>query len=389
MKRNIDLDALRETWRMTRRRSVEICAPLKAEDHVPQPITDVSPPKWHLAHSSWFFEQFVLVPFSADYRVYHPDYAYLFNSYYNHKGKRVSRADRGFMTRPTVDEILAYRAYVDEKMERFFEQEVDQKQLEVIEIGTQHEQQHQELLVYDIKYILGSQPTHPVYGAFFSREKPQPHTQWVPVNEGICEIGADGTTFCFDNELARHKVYLPGCQLRDALITNGEFLEFVESGAYENFDLWHADGWDFLRSENIQSPLYWTRREDQWHHYTLEGLQPLPLDRPVQHVSFYEAFAFAEWAGWHLPTEFEWEAASGQLDWGHNWEWTNSAYLPYPGFSKAPGALGEYNGKFMVNQMVLRGASAATTPGHSRPTYRNFFYPGARWIFSGIRVAKS
>lgn len=389
MSYHIDRLNLEQQFRETRSLSEEICRPLAIEDYVPQPITDVSPPKWHLAHTAWFFEQFVLVKSKKDYKVFHPDFAFLFNSYYNEMGERTLRPERGFMSRPTVDEVYAYRKYVSKAMIRFMESDPAQEILSIIEIGIHHEQQHQELLVYDLKYILGNQPVFPVYGDNYHPSAKKLPSHWITCDEGIYSIGADGKAFCYDNELQAHQVFLEPFKIRDTLVTNGEYLEFIEDDGYDRHLLWHAEGWDYIHQKSIKSPLYWHYINGQWHHYTLAGLKPLDPELPVQHLSFYEAYAFAEWAGCRIPTEFEWEAAADKFDWGKLWEWTQSAYLPYPRFSKAPGALGEYNGKFMLNQNVLRGASVATPPNHSRKTYRNFFHASSRWVFNGLRLVKN
>src|SRR5690606_29425761 len=313
--------------------------------------------------------------------------AYLFNSYYNHAGDRVLRPNRGLMSRPPVREVLDYRAYVTGKLAELLDGEPLSKEiLDRIILGINHEEQHQELLAYDLKYILGNQPTFPVYGAGF-QTKPEQQGQFLRFDEGIYEIGFVGDGFCYDNELSRHRVFLEKFEISDALVTNGEFLEFIQAEGYQNFDYWLDEGLQFIKKEGINAPLYWHQKEGEWWNYTLQGFEKVNPDLPVQHVNFYEAMAFAAWKGCRLPTEFEWEAASSKLDWGQLWEWTNSAYLPYPGFQKVPGALGEYNGKFMVSQHVLRGASVATPADHSRSTYRNFFHPSSRWILSGIRLA--
>lgn len=365
----------------------EICKPLNTEDYVPQPIENVSPPKWHLAHSTWFFEQFILVPNKTGYTVFDEDFGYLFNSYYNHFGERLLRPNRGLMTRPSVEKVYEYRSYVNKHIEQFFESCEDKELLDLLEIGLNHEQQHQELLIYDIKYILGFQPTFPVYGNQY-KTKVEKEDSWVELAEGVYEIGAE-SGFYFDNEKPRHKTYCHKIALRKNLVTNGEFFEFIKAGGYQNHELWLSEGWDFIHENEIDKPLYWHKKDDNWWNYTLDGLKPVNPDLPVQHVSFYEAMAFAEWKGCRLPTEAEWELLAAQLHWGQLWEWTNSAYLPYPGYKKQRGALGEYNGKFMVNQHVLRGGSVATSEGHSRNTYRNFFHADDRWIFSGFRLAKS
>ncbi|MFC0263727.1 ergothioneine biosynthesis protein EgtB [Fontibacter flavus] len=378
---------LRERFVEARSHSEKICEPLEIEDYVPQPMVDVSPPKWHLGHTTWFFEAFVLEPYSKGYQLYHDDFAYLFNSYYNNAGERVLRPNRGLMSRPPVREVMAYRAYVTEQMLDFLDKNPDQEVWDVIEIGINHEQQHQELLVYDIKYILGNQPTFPVYGEGFSLSQ-EVKKGFVKVEGGVYAIGASGDGFCYDNELGQHEVLIRPFEIAENLVTNGEFLEFIEARGYQDFNYWLSEGWDYINKENITAPLYWHKHKGEWYSYTLEGFEMLDLSLPVQHISFYEAYAYAEWKGMRLPTEFEWEVAGDKLNWGQLWEWTYSAYLPYPGFEKAPGALGEYNGKFMSNQNVLRGASVATPKGHSRKTYRNFFHSSCRWLFSGFRLVK-
>ena len=379
---------LKDHYQYTRQRFKEICQPLKIEDYSVQPDEFVSPPKWHLAHTTWFFEQFVLKDFKKDYKVFNEDFAFLFNSYYNNAGERVMRPNRGLMTRPTVDEVFAYRDYVDGQMLELFENSPSKEAEDIIKLGLQHEQQHQELFFYDIKYILGNQPTFPTYETTTELEPINSEAKFIAINEGIYEIGHDGNGFSFDCELGRHKVYLNAFEISDQLVTNRNYVDFINAGGYQDFNLWHAEGWDFIQNEKLEAPLYWHKFKGAWHHYTYGGFEEVNLSLPVQHISFYEAFAFAEWKGMRLPTEFEWEAASGHLDYGQLWEWTNSAFLPYPNFKRPEGALGEYNGKFMVNQMVLRGASIATSQGHSRPTYRNFFHPHMRWMFSGIRLVK-
>ncbi|AKP51338.1 ergothioneine biosynthesis protein EgtB [Cyclobacterium amurskyense] len=377
-------------FKTCRMQTEKICAPLQVEDYVPQPIAEVSPPKWHLAHSTWFFEQFLLIPFSGSYAVYDEDFAFLFNSYYNNAGDRVLRPNRGLMSRPPVSEVMAYRKYVTDAVLALLENgDASKEILEILELGINHEQQHQELLVYDIKYILGNQPTFPKYGDDFTTKAETKEAGWVEVTEGIKQIGFSGDEFSYDNELGRHRVFLEPYSISKILVTNQEYMEFIASGGYKDFNLWHSDGWDYISKNEIKAPLYWHKVKGEWQNYTFNGLQAINPDLPVQHVSFYEAFAFAEWKGMRLPTEFEWEVAADQFSWGQLWEWTASAYLPYPGFKKAPGALGEYNGKFMVNQQVLRGASVATAKDHSRKTYRNFFAPPSQWIFSGIRLAQS
>jgi ergothioneine biosynthesis protein EgtB len=378
--------SLHQRFTAMRLHSEALCQPLLTEDYVVQPTDFVSPPKWHLAHTNWFWEQFVLTAFMPGYRVYDDNFSYLFNSYYNNAGKRVLRPMRGLMTRPSVAEVYQYRAYVNEQMNTLFQQELPAHVLAIIETGINHEEQHQELFIYDIKYILGHQPTFPVYGSGFETRPVAEPQVFHQIPEGIYAIGHEGDGFCFDNELGVHKVYLHDFAIAANPVTNAEYLAFMEDGGYENFNLWHDEGWHWINNHQIKSPMYWHQIDGTWHCYDLDGFKPVSPDRPVQHISFYEAFAFAEWTGMRLPTEFEWEAAADQFSWGQLWEWTNSAYLPYPGFSKAPGALGEYNGKFMVNQTVLRGGSVATPPNHSRHTYRNFFSTNMRWQYNGVRL---
>ncbi len=371
-----------------RNRSEQICKPLQTEDYVVQPVVDVSPPKWHLGHTTWFFETFILKPFVMGYREFNPDYNYVFNSYYETVGARVMRTDRGNLSRPGVEDIYRYRDYADKAIAHFLDQELNDEQKQIMMLGLNHEQQHQELLYTDIKYILGHNPLFPAYS---NQELSKPdllQNQFIQIPEGIYEIGYDGDQFCFDNELNRHKVYLNAYSISNTLVSNGEYLDFLNSGAYRNFRFWHAEAWDWINANQIQSPLYWHLIDGEWFYYTLAGLKILDKNEILCHVSFYEAAAFASWKGMRLPTEFEWEIASDQLNWGKRWEWTESAYLPYPGFKKAEGAIGEYNGKFMINQMVLRGASEVTSPNHSRNTYRNFFQPNVRWQYTGIRLAK-
>lgn len=381
---------LAEKYLSIRKYSEQICKPLQTEDYVVQPIADVSPPKWHLGHTTWFFETFILKEFAPGYQVYNEDYNFVFNSYYETIGNRVIRTDRGNLSRPGVNEVYQYRKYVDEAMLRFLAQEVDSIVYELLILGFNHEQQHQELLLTDIKFILGNNPLFPAYHPEKTerREASSENDGFINISEGIYEIGYQGPDFCFDNELNRHKVYLNEFSISQALVSNQEFMEFIEDGGYQNFNYWHAEGWDWVNSNNIVSPMYWHKIDSKWFNYTLQGLKEIDLSSTLTHVSYYEAYAYSCWKGMRLPTEFEWEVAAQQFKWGERWEWTESAYLPYPGFSKAPGAIGEYNGKFMVNQKVLRGASVATPEGHSRITYRNFFHPHLRWQYTGIRLAK-
>jgi ergothioneine biosynthesis protein EgtB len=385
---------LKERYQLLRQRSEAICAGLKPEDYVVQPVVDVSPPKWHLGHTTWFFETFLLQAMVSDYAVFDPDYNYVFNSYYETIGARVIRTDRGNLSRPSVSEVMQYRAYVDAAMSEFLsdEKKITDEVRDIILLGFNHEEQHQELLITDIKFILGNNPLQPAYSDNYIKPtvKDIHNSSWVNIEEGVYEIGAevDGT-FRFDNEFNRHKVFLHAYSIMSELVTNEEFVEFIKDGGYNDFRHWHSDGWEWVKINHINAPMYWQEIEGVWYHYTPEGLSLVELRKPVCHISYYEAWAFASWKGMRLPTEAEWETASPKLNWGTRWEWTESAYLPYPGFKKAAGAIGEYNGKFMINQMVLRGASEATTPGHGRATYRNFFQPGLRWQFTGLRLARS
>ncbi|GAA5042092.1 ergothioneine biosynthesis protein EgtB [Marivirga lumbricoides] len=383
------MDSYLSRYNKVRKHTEDICSPLKTEDYVAQPIADVSPPKWHLAHTTWFFETFLLKEHLSNYKVFNNQFPYLFNSYYVSAGERMLRPDRGNMTRPTVEEIYQYREFVDSYMRQLLSEETSADLASVVEIGLQHEQQHQELLLYDIKYILGHNPLFPVYDQNFEEYEPDKseHT-FVKVEKGNYKIGHKGEGFSFDNEFARHEVHLEGALISSKLVTNGEYAEFIESGAYDDHQFWHSDARAWIDETGISAPLYWHKKEGAWYYYTLSGLKKIDEAAPVMHISFYEAYAFAEWKGMRIPTEFEWEVASEQLRWGKRWEYTGSAYLPYPGYKKPPGAIGEYNGKFMVNQMVLRGASVATPENHSRNTYRNFFHPHLQWQFNGIRLAK-
>ena len=373
----------------TRQHTEVLCKPLEIEDYVVQPIIDVSPPKWHLGHTTWFFEEFILKDHKPGYQLFHEDFAFVFNSYYETIGKRVIRSDRGNLSRPGVAKVYDYRHYVTNELKEFLSQGIPSELEEALFIGIHHEKQHQELLMTDIKYILGNNPLLPKYNDSFVEHPSLSQKQdWIFMEEGVYEIGHTGTDFCYDNELGQHKVYLQDYQISNREVTNGEYIEFIETGGYKNFNHWHADGWEWVKQEKITQPMYWHKIEDKWYYYSLQGLQEIDLNAPVCHVSHYEAFAYAQWKGCRLPTEFEWEAAQSQFNWGNRWEWTESAYLPYPGYKKAPGAIGEYNGKFMVNQKVLRGSSIVSPPYHIRPTYRNFFQPNLRWQYTGIRLAK-
>lgn len=408
-----------ERFSQIRAQTEKICSPLEPEDTVVQPMVDVSPPKWHMAHTTWFFEQFVLGTYLKNYQVYHPNYAFLFNSYYNSVGNRVQRAERSTLTRPPLRDVYAYRRHVNEHMEELL-QKVSDEQLEellpVLELGLQHEQQHQELLITDIKYILSTNPLLPAYAKTVAAKPSEDpgKPEFLEVPGGIYRIGFQGEGFCFDNELGVHEMLLSDFNVMNRLVTNAEYLAFMQDGGYSDFRFWLDEGLAMVRSNNLKAPLYWLEQDGDWHHYTMHGLEKLDLHKPVSHISFYEAQAYAAWAGKRLLTEFEWEAAtqvyppttgnfqeSGLFEpragirskgmqqlYGDAWEWTYSAYHPYPGFTTAAGALGEYNGKFMINQMVLRGGSCATPERHIRTTYRNFFHPDKRWQFTGIRLAQ-
>ena len=407
----MESEELLDQYRRVRAHTEYLCEPLEVEDYIPQPIVDVSPAKWNIAHTTWFFEEMILKHHLPGYKVFDERFGFLFNSYYNSIGDRTLRDHRGDLSRPTVKQVFEFRHHVDEHMSKLLTGELNDAVRDLVTLGLNHEQQHQELLIADLKYTFAQNPLFPAYRDGYAPEDEgqpaagnagvSPASTSNPSNgearetpafpafpAGIYEIGYAGDGFCFDNELARHKVYLDDFEISDRLVTNREFLEFVDDGCYRDHKLWHSEGWDWVNREAISSPLYWHNIDGDWNQFTLGGLRPLALDAPVCHVSFYEAAAFAEWCGMRLPTEFEWEAANTSFDWGKRWEWTGSSYLPYPGFTKAAGAVGEYNGKFMVNQMVLRGVSVATPEGHSRPTYRNFFHPHLRWQFTGIRLCR-
>jgi ergothioneine biosynthesis protein EgtB len=385
------LDAFRTVRGETERR----VALLSAEDQVIQSMPDTSPTKWHRAHVTWFFEQFLLRPFAQNYRPYDERFGYLYNSYYVAAGPRAARPQRGLLTRPSAAEVAAYRAHVDAAVAALIESANDlEKIIPIIEIGLNHEQQHQELLITDILHAFSFNETHPAY---------DPDWRWPhsgtdknsaagAILAGIHMIGHHGDGFCFDNEQPAHQIVLRPVQLAPSLVSNGEWLEFMADGGYETPTLWLSDGWATVETQGWKAPGYWRKIDGAWLAMTLGGLRRVEPANPVCHVSYYEADAFARWAGKDLPTEAEWEVAtkSGVLGdaFGIVWQWTRSAYFAYPGYKAAPGALGEYNGKFMVNQIVLRGSSLATPAGHSRPSYRNFFYPSARWQFSGLRLAE-
>ncbi|MFB9057927.1 ergothioneine biosynthesis protein EgtB [Mariniflexile ostreae] len=372
----------------TRHYTEQLCKHLQPEDYTPQSACFASPPKWHIAHTTWFFEEMILKVYVPGYTVFDASFGYLFNSYYNSLGERIKRENRGLITRPNHKRIFEYRAHVDAKIVSLLNEEVSDKILKMIVLGINHEQQHQELLLTDLKYTFSHNPTYPKFWETTLVEQDNEAPGWIPIEAGIYAIGHDSKAFCYDNELSKHRVFLEPFEISEHLVSNASYMDFINDGGYENPAYWLDQGWQWIQQENIKKPLYWKGIKGSWHQYTLSGLKPLDPKHPIAHVSFYEAAAFAQWAGYRLPTEFEWEVASHQLQWGKRWEWTNSAYLPYPNFKIAEGAAGEYNGKFMINQMVLRGASTATSKNHSRPTYRNFFPAETQWQVTGIRLAK-
>ncbi|MGR9044026.1 MAG: ergothioneine biosynthesis protein EgtB [Gammaproteobacteria bacterium] len=407
-----------EVYHDVRKQSERLCKRLILEDYVVQTMPDVSPPKWHLAHVSWFFETFILLPYQSGYRPFHPLFNQLFNSYYQGIGVPFPRPQRGFLTRPSVAEIYSYRNHVDAQMSELIahlDRHPERRKIRrLITLGLNHEQQHQELLLTDIKHIFAQNPLLPKYNATGNQHEPiiPVDLDWIKIPGGEVWLGYEGNGFCFDNELPRHRTLLNDFLLANRPVTNAEYLQFIEAGGYENPLLWLSDGWATRQREGWQAPLYWRRLDEAWQVFKLAGLKPLVPDEPVCHVSYYEADAYATWAGKRLPMEAEWEHAAHDEDtagnfldsecfhplpatngpgllqqFGDIWEWTRSPYTPYPGYRAPEGAIGEYNGKFMCNQMVLRGGSCATPAGHIRKSYRNFFYPHNRWQFMGIRLA--
>lgn len=405
-----------EDFQNARKTTEKLCSPLQTEDYVVQAILDVSPPKWNLGHTTWFFETFILKEMLPNYQVFHPKYSFLFNSYYNNIGERVDRINRGLITRPTVEEVYEYRHYVEEQMIVFFENypELAEKVESFMRLGINHEQQHQELFLTDLKYTFFQNPLFPTY---LEKEIPQNTNasaiEYLEVPAGLYQIGYEGSDFHFDNEKGLHQVYLHDFKIANRLINNAEYLEFMQDNGYQNFNHWLSEAWVWVEENSITSPLYWKKMDNEWYHFTLHGLQKIDPLAPVTHISLFEADAFASWKGMRLATEFEWEVAGRKFDptgqanahfmdneiyepyqneanqfLGNTWEWTNSAYLPYPFFKTAEGAVGEYNGKFMMSQMVLRGGSCTTPQNHIRHTYRNFFHPHLRWQFTGIRLAQ-
>ncbi|HEX8365484.1 MAG TPA: ergothioneine biosynthesis protein EgtB [Allosphingosinicella sp.] len=407
-------EGLAASYPAVRTLSRSIASPLSDADATIQPMPDASPAKWHLAHTTWFFETFVLRDHVAGYRAYDESWAYLFNSYYEGEGERHPRPRRGMLSRPSLAEVLAYRDHVDEALDRALPG-LPPRAIDLVALGLAHEQQHQELMLMDMLATFAANPLLPAAwepGPAISQEEPRP-LGWIEGREGIVAIGHEGRGFAFDNEGPRHRAFLQRHRLADRLVTNAEWQEFMADGGYCEPLLWLADGWDWVRREGVASPLYWLSGEGGWRRFGLDGVREIAPAEPVCHISYYEADAFARWAGARLPTEVEWEAAAAphdahagnQLDcagpvrpgaaaggaqfFGDVWEWTASAYLPYPGFAAPEGTVGEYNGKFMCSQMVLRGSSCATPRCHGRATYRNFYYPHQRWLFSGLRLARS
>lgn len=411
-------DSTLQSYRAVRMASERLAAPLSAEDCAIQSMADASPVKWHLAHTSWFFETFVLAPHLPGYRLFHPSFRMLFNSYYNSVGDKHPRPSRGLLSRPSLQEVHAYRAHVDAAMAELLDRDSDAAAAGLIELGINHEQQHQELILTDVLHLFSCNPLKPAYAPQRALADPPrgdaPDLEWIGFDEGVVEIGYQGSGFAFDNETPRHRQYLNAFQLASRLVTNDEYRAFIEDGAYRRPELWLSEGWDWVKAHAIDAPFYWHRESSGWLEFGLRGLHPLQSSAPVCHVSLYESDAYARWAGVRLPSEAEWEVAAGDRSvdgnfvesellapraaspgaaaplqlFGDVWEWTASAYAAYPGYRPANGAIGEYNGKFMCNQYVLRGGSCVSPRSHLRATYRNFFPAPARWQFTGIRLAR-
>ena len=388
---------LARQYELVRARTMMLAAPLSDEDCGAQSMPDASPVKWHLAHTTWFFETFVLERFEPAFAPYHPAFRVLFNSYYNGIGARHPRSQRALLTRPALSEVKAYRRDVDARIARLLAQRCDNAELSArMQLGLQHEQQHQELVLTDVLHLLAQNPLLPAYQDGYTAAREAPAAQhWAHFEGGLAEVGHDGAGFCFDNERPRHRQFVAPFALSTRLVTNGQYLAFIEAGGYRDPALWLAEGWDAVQTQQLAHPLYWRcDGAGKWHEFTLRGEHPLDLDAPASHLSLYEAAACAQSMQARLPTEAEWELAAradpGELTqmFGACWQWTSSSYAAYPGYASAPGALGEYNGKFMLNQYVLRGSSHATSPGHARASYRNFFPAGARWQFTGVRLAR-
>jgi ergothioneine biosynthesis protein EgtB len=386
--------SLAETFAAIRARSIALAAPLSDEDCAAQSMPDASPVKWHLAHTSWFFETFILERFEPAFSPFHPGYRVLFNSYYNGVGVQHPRPARGLLTRPARREVLAYRRNVDARVIQLLNSGLvaAAELAPLVELGVQHEQQHQELILTDALHLLSCNPLLPAYDENFPAVADSAPREWCAFAPGIVEIGHDGSGFCFDNERPRHRQFLEGYELSSNLVTNAEYAGFIAAGGYDDPSYWLSEGWAWIKENNIRRPLYWHESATGWQEFSPAGLRPMNMCAPLLHVSYFEAAAFAQFAGARLPTEAEWEYAAATPGfcqmYGTAWQWTSSSYAPYPGFIAPAGAIGEYNGKFMVNQYVLRGASCATPAGHSRASYRNFFPAGARWQFTGIRLAR-
>lgn len=385
-------DALSTRYARVRAASERLCAPLSDADATVQSMPDASPAKWHLAHTTWFFETFILRDHVRGYRLFDDAFPFLFNSYYEAEGARQARDRRGLLTRPALDEILAYRRHVDAALLEAWPHLSPGVRM-LVELGTHHEEQHQELLCTDILHLFSCNPLRPAYDAGGATEPTTQAPGWAAIQGGVASIGHDGLGFAFDCEGPRHEVLLRPFSIARALVSNADWSEFIDDGGYVTPSLWLSDGWAWVQREGVEAPLYWRRADSGWRQFGLSGERDWVPDEAVRHVSFYEADAYAAWAGARLPREEEWEVAAtscGDLEqlYGACWQWTGSAYLPFPGFRPAAGAVGEYNGKFMSGQFVLRGGSCVTPEGHSRPTYRNFFYPHQRWQFTGLRLAK-